>query len=56
MSKYTSEQLNVMANHCLEARDAGDDRYLILVLTLAQRTGLHPTEVEQKIVELAAAA
>lgn len=41
------------ARFALAARDMGDERWLLLVLTLCLRTGLNPSEVEQRIVALA---
>lgn len=46
--------LQEKAQIALEARDAGDPRWLVLVLQLSLRFGMSPTEVAMRIERLAA--
>lgn len=51
--KYTTEQLQAMAETALQARANGDVRYGVLVTTLSARFGLPVPDVELRIVALA---
>ena len=51
--RYTPEQLREMAQHSLAARDLGDVRWMLLVMTLATVMEMAPPEVEQRIQALA---
>ena len=51
--KYTTEQLQAMAETALQARESGDGRYKVLVAALALRFGIPVPEVELRIVALA---
>jgi len=52
--KYTRDQLQQMARTVLAARDAGDGRFIRLVITLALQFECHPQQVVQHIEALAA--
>lgn len=54
MSKYTPERLKLMATTALAAKENGDERWLILVLSLGVAMGMPADEVERRIRELAA--
>lgn len=51
--KYAPEQLRQPARQALEAKQAGDIRYKLLLLKLDQRTGLHTIQCELQICLLA---
>ena len=53
MSKYTREELRAKAQHCIQARENNDVRYLQLVLALSLRLGMAPADVMLAIEELA---
>jgi hypothetical protein len=53
MSKYTAEQLKQMAVDVLQAKEAGDIRYNVLIHLLAHGSGLSIEECEEKINEYA---
>ena len=53
MNKYSKEELRVMADIALEAKRDGDHRYLMLIVTLADATGLSAAECERRITEMA---
>lgn len=53
VSKYSPAQLRAMAEQALQAKQAGDHRYLMLVINLSERTGLSAKECEQRILALA---
>lgn len=53
MSKYDHVQLKAMARTALRARDAGDQRYFMLVMQVAIKSGLDANTVERKIEQLA---
>ena len=51
--KYTADQVRQMARQALEAKQAGDGRYLVMLGRLSARTGLHPLQCELQICLLA---
>ena len=52
MSKYTRQQLQQMAKRVLEARDSGDQRYPLIMMTMAIHTRFSPEQVKLKIKAL----
>ena len=53
MSKYNKQQLKIMAEITLEAKENNDFRYVNLVVVLMTMTGWTEQQVEEKIQELA---
>lgn len=51
--KHSRNQLIQMARSALEAKQAGDGRYALLLRRLSARTGLHPLQCELQICLLA---
>jgi len=53
MSKYTKEELKIMAQIVLAAKDRGNPRYIALMYMLITTQGLSLEECLEKIKELA---
>ena len=53
--KYSKQQLKIMAEITLEAKENDDFRYINLIVVLMTMTGWTEQQVEEKIVELAIA-
>jgi len=53
MSKYTKEELKIMAQIALAAKDRGNPRYIALMYMLITTQGLSLEECLEKIKELA---
>jgi hypothetical protein len=51
--KYSSEQLQSMAETCLHAKSISDPRYHVLVAMLAHQQRMSPIEVETRIFMMA---
>lgn len=55
MGKYTTEQLGQMAVTVMASREAGDDRFIALIISLSFAIGLQPHDVLKRIEQMAAA-
>lgn len=54
MSKYTPEELREMAAFTINAFNADDPRAELLIVMMAPRTGLAPSQVQARIETIAA--
>lgn len=55
MGKYTMEQLGQMAATVMASREAGDERFIALIITLSFVVGMQPHDVLERIEQMAAA-